>query len=104
MIACVQNATVATMTAAETLTARTFPGDELADCVDAARVQHMFRLNPASACGANTEAHLSRQRIGAMAVTVDRDRHPSGNGSAREGTVHIEMTRRTVHFHRSTRI
>ena len=53
--------------------ARTFPRDERANVVDAARVQHVTGLDPAAPCGADAESHLPRERVGPMAVAVDRD-------------------------------
>src|SRR5688572_21234191 len=77
----------------------TFPGDELTDGVYAACVQHVCRLNPPTPRRAETEAHLPAQSVGAVAVAVDRYGNPHGDGSAGEGTVHVEMPGGAVDFH-----
>src|SRR5882762_10228121 len=73
---------------------------ESAHVVHAAGVEHVARLNPAAARGADAETHLPREPLGAMAVAVDGDRDARGGRLARDRAIHVEVPRRTVDFHR----
>src|ERR1041385_8232273 len=78
----------------------TFTCHERAHVFDTAGVQHVARLDPAAACGADAEAHLPREPFGAVTVAVDRDRHAGGGGAPRDRAVHVEMTGRAIDLQR----
>src|SRR5687767_4205910 len=56
-----------------------------------AGVQDVPRLDPAPTGSAHTEPHLPIECACAMAVTVDRDRHPSRDSRVGACTVQVEM-------------
>src|SRR5262245_36759913 len=82
------------------LPTRSLPRDERTDLFDAPRVEHVFGLNPATTCRANAEPHLARQPFGPVAVAVDGDGDTSCRGTARDRAIHVQMSGRTVDFHR----
>src|SRR4051812_13059129 len=95
---------VATTTAATTLGARTLCRDERPYLLDAAGIEDVVRLDPAAPRRADAETHLSSQSIGPVTVAVDRDRHPRLGGPARQRTVHVEMSRRSIDLHGRARL
>src|SRR5687768_5513493 len=94
---------VAVTAATASLDARTLGRDERADLVDAARIENVARLNPASTRRADPEPHLPSQRIGPVTIAVDHNRDACGRGTPGHGTVHVEMSGCAVNFHRCTR-
>src|SRR5215212_10819778 len=82
--------------------ARTFPCDELADVVDAARVEHIGRLDPAATGGAESEPHLPGECVRAVTIAVDRHGDSDGNSAACQRAVHVQVPGRTVDLHRGT--
>ena len=99
-----QKAMVPTMTAVAMrrcgLGSSTFSCDKRPHVAGGASVQHMARLNPSAARGADAEPHLPPQRFHAMAVTV-HDHCDTGVGrSPRQRAVHVEVTGGAVDLHR----
>src|SRR5689334_1093644 len=96
----------AAMTAAERelpairLSTRSFTGDECTDLFDAPRVEHVSRLDPATARRADAEPHLAPEPFRPVAVAVDGDCDTGRSRTPRDSTVHIQMSWRAVDFHR----
>ena len=62
----------------------------------------MPRLEPSAARGAHPELHLACERLHAVAVAVDDHRNAGRDRAARQQTVHVEMARSPVDFHRGS--
>src|SRR5687767_1260853 len=75
-----------------------FSRHERAHGIGAARVQHVRGLHPAAPGSTDPEPHLPLERFGAMTVAVYRQRDAGFSSTARDRAVHVEMTRRAVHF------
>src|SRR5688572_29533022 len=89
--------------APESSGARTFSGDELTNGVNAAGIQNVRGLDPPAARGAESETHLPSQCVRTMAVTVNGHGDSEGDRPAGEGTVHVQVSRRAIDFHRGPR-
>ena len=62
----------------------------------------MPRLDPAAARRADSQLHLTLEPPRAMAIAVDRQRHPGGDRFARTFSFEIEMRRRAVDLERGS--
>src|SRR5688572_17854160 len=79
---------------------RTLARHERPDVVDAPGIEHVSGLQPSATCRPDTEVHLARERLDAMAVAVDSDPDASSHRPPREAAVHVEMPGRSVDLHR----